>query len=512
MRDTSNTCFIDCFKQSLLFSFLAFSLFLGSSETMARTSPLRVSIMECPFISSVDAPHAVQGRDSISKNQDKNHGNLETLPVWKEGGAAGLQKFIKENLHYPKESVQKRIQGKVIVRFIIGKNGSVMNAKVVRSVDSLLDKEALRVVGIMPPWIPGSFKGEPAKAYFVIPITFTLNSYSSSDVMSFIKSLTADSLQTVHAKDSISRSENQNGVYDEPETPPVWKEGGTAGLYDFIDKNLHYPKELVKERIQGKVMVRFIVAKDGSVTNPRVVRSLSPLLDQEALRVVGIMPPWTPGLMYDKPSKSYFVLPITFTLDSLHVKSFIKSLVASGNCPLIVVNGEIKSYPVDYQRKFVENGFLEKEAVANWFNVKMRDVKKIEVIQPKKAIELFGTKGTKDGVVKYTIKNLPYEKVDKPAAWKEGGDTALFSFLSANLKYPVVCQENGVQGIVLVRFIVEKDGSIGYASVIRSSGATFLDQEALRVINLMPNWNPGLIKGKPVRSFYVVPIKFSLKK
>ena len=207
MRDTSNAYSIDYFKQSLLFSFIVFSLFLGSSEAAASTSPFSVSITESPLNSSVCTPHAVQGRDSISENQDKNHGNLETLPVWKDGGAAGLQKFIKENLHYPKESVQKRIQGKVIVRFTIEKDGSVTNAKVIRSVDSLLDKEALRVVGIMPPWTPGLFNANPVKAYFVIPITFTLNSYSS-DVMSFIKSLNADSLQTIHAKDSISRSEN----------------------------------------------------------------------------------------------------------------------------------------------------------------------------------------------------------------------------------------------------------------------------------------------------------------
>ena len=71
MRDTSNAYSIDYFKQSLLFSFIVFSLFLGSSEAAASTSPFSVSITESPLNSSVCTPHAVQGRDSISKNQEK---------------------------------------------------------------------------------------------------------------------------------------------------------------------------------------------------------------------------------------------------------------------------------------------------------------------------------------------------------------------------------------------------------------------------------------------------------
>ena len=72
MRDTSNAYSIDYFKQSLLFSFIVFSLFLGSSEAAASTSPFSVSIAESPLNSSAEALHTVQGRDSISENQKES--------------------------------------------------------------------------------------------------------------------------------------------------------------------------------------------------------------------------------------------------------------------------------------------------------------------------------------------------------------------------------------------------------------------------------------------------------
>ena len=92
-----------------------------------------------------------------------------------------------------------------------------------------------------------------------------------------------------------------------------------------------------------------------------------------------------------------------------------------------------------------------------------------------------------------------------------GGTQALFKYLSENVKYPVIAQENGIQGRVICQFVVNKDGSIVDVEVVRSGGDPSLDQEAVRVIKSMPKWKPGKQRGKAVRVKYTVPVNFKLQ-
>lgn len=91
-----------------------------------------------------------------------------------------------------------------------------------------------------------------------------------------------------------------------------------------------------------------------------------------------------------------------------------------------------------------------------------------------------------------------------------GGDAALLQFLAKSIKYPVIAQENGIQGRVICAFVVNRDGSIVDAEVLRGVDPS-LDKEALRVINTMPKWSPGKQRGKAVRVKYTVPITFRLQ-
>ena len=92
-----------------------------------------------------------------------------------------------------------------------------------------------------------------------------------------------------------------------------------------------------------------------------------------------------------------------------------------------------------------------------------------------------------------------------------GGQQALFKYLSENVKYPVIAQENGIQGRVICQFVVNKDGSIVDVEVVRSGGDASLDKEAIRVIKSMPKWKPGKQRGKAVRVKYTVPVNFKLQ-
>ena len=105
--------------------------------------------------------------------------------------------------------------------------------------------------------------------------------------------------------------------------------------------------------------------------------------------------------------------------------------------------------------------------------------------------------------------NVIFQVVEKMPSFP-GGDAALFKFLGENVKYPVIAQENGVQGRVICQFVVNRDGSIVDVEVVRSVDAS-LDKEAIRVIKSMPKWSPGQQRGKPVRVKYTLPVNFKLQ-
>ena len=116
---------------------------------------------------------------------------------------------------------------------------------------------------------------------------------------------------------------------------------------------------------------------------------------------------------------------------------------------------------------------------------------------------------TTSSVVVEEEDNVVFQVVEKMPSFP-GGDAELFKFLSNNIKYPVIAQENGIQGRVICQFVVNRDGSIVDVEVVRSVDPS-LDREAIRVIKSMPKWNPGMQRGKPVRVKYTLPVNFRLQ-
>ncbi len=112
----------------------------------------------------------------------------------------------------------------------------------------------------------------------------------------------------------------------------------------------------------------------------------------------------------------------------------------------------------------------------------------------------------KEPVVEQVFESFAIQ--EKPAY--PGGDAALMKYIAENVKYPVVAQENGVEGTVYIRFVVTRTGSVGEAQVMRSADP-LLDEEALRVVKTLPKWTPGKNNGNPVSVWFIVPIKFKLE-
>jgi len=119
--------------------------------------------------------------------------------------------------------------------------------------------------------------------------------------------------------------------------------------------------------------------------------------------------------------------------------------------------------------------------------------------------EIYGVEDTKEEVVK---EDIPFVIVEVMPDYP-GGDEARINFLKENLQYPKFAREAGLEGKVYIGFVVEPDGRLTNFSVVRSV-APILDEEALRVVKMMPKWTPGKQRGKTVRVQFQIPITFTL--
>ena len=99
---------------------------------------------------------------------------VEENPRFPNGGTAGLLQYLGKNIKYPTIPQENGTQGRVTVQFVVNKDGSIVDVKVIRGVDPYLDKEAVRVISTMPKWIPGKQRGVPVRCKFTVPVTFKL--------------------------------------------------------------------------------------------------------------------------------------------------------------------------------------------------------------------------------------------------------------------------------------------------------------------------------------------------
>ena len=126
------------------------------------------------------------GKGSQKSNpQDKQKDNTKVYDVVEKmpsfpGGQGALFEYLCNNVHYPKVAEEKKIEGRVIVTFVVGKDGSISNAELARSVSEELDAEAIRVVSSMPKWEPGTQNGKPVSVKFTVPVTFRLRGDASN--------------------------------------------------------------------------------------------------------------------------------------------------------------------------------------------------------------------------------------------------------------------------------------------------------------------------------------------
>lgn len=175
------------------------------------------------------------------------------------------------------------------------------------------------------------------------------------------------------------------------------------------------------------------------------------------------------------------------------VKSSVKF-----TAPVIKKDNEVK--PEDEIK--TQDQLMETKTAIGTFDVKGNDDANGEVLKAKEVI-------TQPEPPKHVEENKVFDVVEQMPSFP-GGPQALLQYLNSNVKYPVVAQENGVQGRVVISFVVEKDGSVTDVQVAKSVDPS-LDKEAQRVVKSMPHWIPGKQNGSAVRVKYVVPVSFKLQ-
>lgn len=223
---------------------------------------------------------------------------VEEKPLFNGGDIKGFLHWASSSLVYPQEAKDAGIQGRVTVQFVVDADGSVSSVEVIRSLNPVLDAEAVRVVSSSPKWTPGKENGEAVDVVCSIPVFFHL--IENSDASEPSAAPAADANDSVPVK-----------LVDEK---PSFRGGNANDFSYWVNTRLVYPKDAKAARIEGKVTLQFTVDTDGSVINVKVLKGVYPSLDAEAARVVRSSPKWTPGKHGGKAVRVTYTFPVIFGL------------------------------------------------------------------------------------------------------------------------------------------------------------------------------------------------------
>ncbi|RFZ81764.1 TonB family protein [Mucilaginibacter terrenus] len=309
------------------------------------------------------------------------------------GGDAAFGAYLARVVKYPKKARELNIQGRVILSFIVEKDGSLTDVKVVRGVGYGTDEEAVKALKNSPKWTPGTQNGKKVRVQYAVPISFSL----AEEKTPVKTSATVDEIKIDPAPD--------NEVFTAVEEQPTFP-GGQAALFNYIRSNIHYPAEARKNNIQGRVITSFVVGKDGKIFNAKVLRGIGYGADEEAVRLINAMPRWRPGIQNGRTVQVQYTIPILF---SLTVENESPQVQLQGNTTPNKYTLESKDTTAKQQITFGLRGandpvyILDGKEVYGLGNINPNTIESISVIRDKSAIIKYGAKGL-NGVVLITSK------------------------------------------------------------------------------------------------------------
>jgi len=375
---------------------------------------------------------------------------------------------------------------------------------------------------------------------------------------------TVHEIKTSEITDIKIKKLDNDTIYNVVEVAPEFP-GGMDQMAKYLSENIKYPEEAKDKGISGRVFINFVIEKDGSVTEVKVMRSVDPIVDNEAVRVVKSMPKWKPGMQKGKPVRVSYVLPINFKLDDKVKRNGLEetSWEGTGKGTKDKVNYtmhmtmEIESATSGYfvmtlksEKKGETTVEFEDVGLPFTYTYDGKSTGSINPINPDgsamtvEAEPPYGfTIDAKGNMIVnfYDMNDIGVEKIvfsktskssspvrmpatskndkiyDTPETMPEypGGMEAMIKYLQENITVPEKYKDMEAKATyrVMVRFVVESDGSITEVETVKPEPSKQdLNDEAVRVVKGMPKWKPGTQDGKPVRVSYVLPVTYKLGK
>ena len=457
-----------------------------------------------------------------------------------------LLEFIYKNVNYPKVGKEKKVEGMSVIRFTVSKEGKLKDTKVLRSLGEAFDAELFRMVNLMNEqltWIPGKQEGKTVAVQYNLPIRFKLNENNTSD--------DPDVLTIAEEMPLFPGCQDMEGTSKEVAKCSHQK------LFGFIAQHLKYPKAEQDKNTQGMSVVQFIVSKEGTLKDIKMIRSLGEAFDTEVLRVIHLMNEqniaWIPGKEKGKTVAVKINLPVRFALEGKEAKKDAKPVSIADKMPRFPgcedmdgTNEEKKAcadqkllefiyknvnYPKTGKEKKVEGMTVVSFTVST--EGKLENAKVVRSLgeafdkELLRLVDLMNeqpawTAGEQEGkrvAVQYNLpirfklnedKNNPdvftmVEEMPRFPGCEDMDGTSkevakcshqkLFGFIAQHLKYPKSEEAKNIEGMSIVQFIVTKEGTLKDIKMTRSLGEAF-DTEVLRVINLMNEQNIIWVPGK----------------
>ena len=331
-----------------------------------------------------------------------------------------MLEFVYSNLKYPAKARDAGVEGMCVVQFVIEKDGSIAEAKIVRDIGANCGVETLKVVNNFPIWIPGKQKGKAVRVQYTLPVKFKLEGDTKEQEIAKIVAMGEANQKIKKENLIIGKNTEQkedifkivqemprfSGCEDMEGTTKEKEECARGKMLEYIYTNIKYPKEARNKGIDGMSVVQMIIEKDGSIAHVKTLRDPGAGTGSEAARVVREMPKWIPGKQNGKLVRVQYTLPVKFKLEGDTPKD-VETLLKGKTSGVNITNGEksniiLKSSNVNApQSLFVIDGEIKPET--SFENIIPDDIEAINILKGKKAIEKYGEKGI-NGVVEITMK------------------------------------------------------------------------------------------------------------
>lgn len=224
-----------------------------------------------------------------------------------------MMDYIAQNVKYPKIARENGIEGRAIVQFVVKKDGRVDKVKVLRDPGGGCGAEAERVVKSMPKWIPGKQRGKAVNVQFTLPVNFRIPEEKPQKAPAPILEIEEEPV----FEDEVT----YKVVEDMPRFPGCEEMGlervevkkcAEEKMLKFVYSNLKFPTEAVKNGTEGRVILQWKVARDGSLEDIKILKDIGDGCGQAAVDIIKKMPKWIPGKQRGRPVRVQYTFPIAF--------------------------------------------------------------------------------------------------------------------------------------------------------------------------------------------------------